>query len=154
MAFMKNMWALAAILVLCWAIAASLAASYYYYQYNFLLEKVEESEAVIKLGIDYGNSTRIWYNGTRGLTLYDAMLEAGWSIDAESYGTMGLYVKKINGVEQSAEQSRYWSWWVWTSLGWAHGGSACDKYIVSNGEIILWYYSYVDPRTYELTPPS
>jgi hypothetical protein len=153
MAFLKNKWALAAICILCWAIVASLLLGYYYYQYTDLTSRLERSKAIINLGIDYGNGTRIWFNGTRGLTLYDAMLEAGWKVDAESYGTMGLYVKAINGVEQSIEQSRYWTWWMWTSLGWAHGGSACDKYVLSNGETILWYYSYADPKTFEITPP-
>lgn len=153
MAAIKNKWAIASIVILCLAITATLTAIYYYYQYSSLMEKLEKSKAIINLGIDYGNGTRVWFNGTRGLTLYDAMREAGWSIDAESYGAMGLYVKAINGVEQSAEQSRYWSWWMWTNLGWAAGGSACDKYILSNGETIIWYYSYVDPATYKMTPP-
>ncbi len=153
MAHVRNKWAIAALCILCWAIAASLVACYYYYQYSGLVGRLEESSAVVSLGIDYGNGTRVWYNGTRGLTLYDAMMEAGWDVDAESYGTMGLYVKAINGVKESAEQSRYWGWWIWTSLGWAHGGSACDKYILSNDETILWYYSEVDPETYEMAPP-
>ena len=70
-----------------------------------------------------------------------------------SYGAMGMYVKAINGVEESAEQLRYWGWWVWTDYGWAHGGSACDKYIISPNETILWYYSPVNSTTWEMTPP-
>ena len=115
--------------------------------------RLEKSKASINLGIDYGNGTRVWFNGTKGLTLYDAMLEAGWNINGTSYGAMGMYVKAINGVAESAEQSRYWGWWSWTDFGWAHGGSACDKYLVSPGETILWYYSYVDPATWEMTLP-
>ncbi|MCL7401192.1 MAG: DUF4430 domain-containing protein [Thaumarchaeota archaeon] len=154
MAFLRNKWVLALVCILCWAIAASLLSSYYYYQYTDLMSRLEKSKAVINLGIDYGNGTRHWFNGTMGLTLYDAMLKAGWRVDAEPYGTMGLYVKAINGVEQSIEQSMYWTWWLWTNLGWAHGGSACDKYVLSNGETILWYYSYMDPKTFEIKPPS
>jgi hypothetical protein len=153
MAPLRNRWALAAICILCWAIAASLLLGYYYYQYTDLTSRLGRSKAIINLGIDYGNGTRVWFNETQGLTLYDAMLEAGWSVDAEPYGATGLYVKAINGVEQSIEQSRYWTWWMWTNLGWAHGGSACDKYVVSNSETILWYYSYADPNTLEITPP-
>ncbi|MEM0328875.1 MAG: DUF4430 domain-containing protein [Nitrososphaerota archaeon] len=153
MASLKNKWILVSLILLCWAIAASLLSGYYYYQYSELMSRLEKSQAIINLGIDYGNGTRIWFNGTRGSTLYDAMLNAGWKVDAESYGPMGLYVKAINGVEQSFEQSRYWTWWMWTSLGWAHGGSACNKYVVSNGETILWYYSYADPETFEMAPP-
>lgn len=162
MALSKNKWVLATMVVLCWAIATSLVSAYYYYQYSDLVARLEKAEreaqseytAVgINLGIDYGNGTRVWYNGTEGLTLYDAMLEAGWKIDGESYGVMGMYIKAINGLEQSTSESKYWGWWSWTDYGWSHGGSACDKYVVSPGETILWYYSYTDPETFQMTSP-
>lgn len=153
MAFLKNKWALAAMGILCWAIAASLVSGYYYYQYNDLVTRLEGAKATINLGVDYGNGTRVWYNGTKGLTLYDAMLNAGWNIDGKSYGVMGMYIKAINGLEESNSNFRYWGWWSWTDFGWAHGGSACDKYVVSPGETILWYYSPTDPNTFEMAPP-
>ncbi len=31
---------------------------------------------------------------------------------------------------------------VMMDLGWSEGRSACDKYIISNGETIFWYYLY------------
>jgi hypothetical protein len=153
LAFLKNKWALAAMGILCWAIAASLVSGYYYYQYNDLVTRLEGAKATINLGVDYGNGTRVWYNGTKGLTLYDAMLNAGWNIDGKSYGVMGMYIKAINGLEESNSNFRYWGWWSWTDFGWAHGGSACDKYVVSPGETILWYYSPTDPNTFEMAPP-
>lgn len=153
MAFLKNKWALAAMGILCWAIAASLVSGYYYYQYNDLVTRLEGAKATINLGVDYGNGTRVWYNGTKGLTLYDAMLNAGWNIDGKSYGVMGMYIKAINGLEESNSNFRYWGWWSWTDFGWAHGGSACDKYVLSPGETILWYYSPTDPNTFEMAPP-
>jgi len=153
LAFLKNKWALAAMGILCWAIAASLVSGYYYYQYNDLVTRLEGAKATINLGVDYGNGTRVWYNGTKGLTLYDAMLNAGWNIDGKSYGVMGMYIKAINGLEESNSNFRYWGWWSWTDFGWAHGGSACDKYVLSPGETILWYYSPTDPNTFEMAPP-
>ncbi|MEM3055515.1 MAG: hypothetical protein QXM52_07415 [Candidatus Bathyarchaeia archaeon] len=153
MAFLKNKWALAAIGILCWAIAASLVSGYYYYQYSDLVARLSRATVPINLGVDYGNGTRMWFNETRGLTLYDAMLEAGWRVEGTSYGAMGMYVKAINGLEESMSESRYWGWWSWTDFGWAHGGSACDKYVVSPNETILWYYSPTDPTTFEMSPP-
>jgi len=41
LAFLKNKWALAAMGILCWAIAASLVSGYYYYQYNDLVTRLE-----------------------------------------------------------------------------------------------------------------
>ncbi|MGB9671592.1 MAG: hypothetical protein ACPL1Z_00020 [Candidatus Bathyarchaeales archaeon] len=153
MEFLKNKWALAAVGVLCWAVAASLAFGYYYYQYSDLVTRLGRATVLINLGIDYGNNTRVWYNGTKGLTLYDAMLEAKWQVEGTSYGAMGLYINAINGLEESLTENKYWGWWSWTEYGWAHGGSACDKYIVSPDETVLWYYSTMDPSTFELTPP-
>ncbi|MBC7131291.1 DUF4430 domain-containing protein [Candidatus Bathyarchaeota archaeon] len=146
-----NKWALASVVLLCWAIAASLLSVYYYYQYSDLAARV--GEVTINLGIDYGNGTRIWYNGTKGSTLYDAMVNAGWEIKSTDYGVMGLYINAINGLEESASDYKYWGWWSWTDFGWSHGGTACDKYVPSPGETILWYYSPVDPTTFEYAPP-
>lgn len=148
---LRNKWALASIGLLCWAIVASSLSAYYYYQYTDLEARV--GEAPINLGIDYGNGTRIWYNGTLGRTIYDAMINAGWTIKSKDYGPMGIYINAINGVEEEPSNYKYWGWWSWTAYGWSHGGTACNKYVVSSGETILWYYSTVDPVTFEYSPP-
>lgn len=153
MAFLKNKWVLATLVVLCWAITASLALGYYYYQYTDLVGRIGGSPVPVNLGIDYANGTRQWFNGTKGATLHKCMIQAGWDVEVTSFGVMGLYVNSINGVEESTEESKSWGWWTWTDYGWAHGGSACDKYIVSTDETIIWYYSYVNPTTWEMTPP-
>ncbi len=139
--------------VLCLAIVAFSAFGYYYYQYTDLVDRIGGAPSSINLSVDYANGTRQWFNGTIGATLYDAMTQAGWNVEATSFGVMGLYVTSINGVEESAEDLKYWSWWTWTEYGWSHGGSACDKYIVSASESIIWYYSYCDPTTWEMTAP-
>lgn len=153
MAFLKNKWALAALVVLCWAIVAFSAFGYYYYQYTDLVARIGGIPVPINLGIDYANGTRQWINGTIGATLYDAMARSGWDVNVTSFGPMGFYVTSINAVKESAEKSKYWGWWTWTEYGWSHGGSSCNKYIVSPGESIIWYYSYCDPTTWKMTPP-
>ena len=153
MAFLKNKWALATLVVFCWAVIASSALGYYYYQYTDLVGRIGGVPVPVNLGIDYANGTRQWFNGTKGATLYKCMIQAGWDVEVTSFGVMGFYVSSINGVEESTEESKSWGWWTWTDYGWAHGASACDKYIVSTGEIIIWYYSYVDPTTWEMAAP-
>jgi len=150
---LKNKWALATMVVLCWAIAASSLFAYYYYQFTDLVDRIGGLPVSVNLSIDYANGTRHWFNGTIGVTLYDAMMQAGWNVEATSFGVMGLYVASINGVQESAEGSKYWGWWTWTEYGWAHGGSACDKYIVSANESIIWYYSYCNTTTWKMTTP-
>jgi hypothetical protein len=153
LAFLRNKWALAAIGILCWAIIASSAFGYYYYQYTDLVKRIGGTPVPINLGIDYANGTRQWFNETIGATLYDAMLRAGWHIEGTSFGVMGLYITSINDVSESVQESKYWGWWMWTDFGWSHGASACDKYIVSTGETIIFYYSYADPTTFVMTTP-
>jgi hypothetical protein len=153
LAFLKNKWALAALVILCWAVVASSAFGYYYYQYTDLVARIGGVPVPINLCIDYANGTRLWFNRTIGATLYDGMVRAGWNVNVTSFGAVGFYVASINGVKESAEKSRYWGWWTWTEFGWSHGGSACNKYIASGGESIIWYYSYCDPTTWQMTPP-
>ena len=139
--------------VLCLAIIAFSAFGYYYFQYTDLVERIGGTPSSINLSVDYANGTRHWFNETIGATLYDAMTQAGWNVEATHFGVMGLYVTSINGVEESTEDSRYWSWWTWTEYGWSHGSSACDKYVVSASESIIWYYSYCNTTTWNMNAP-
>lgn len=153
MAFLRNRWCSVAIVAFCWGIAVTLAFTYYYYQYSDLVERVSKAHASIDLGVDYANGTRLWFNGTTGLTLYDAMVNAGWNVSSRSFGISGLYVSAINNVTDSTERSRYWGWWTMTQYGWNGGTTSCDKYITTAGESIIWYYAYNDPSTWVVTPP-
>ncbi|MFW6117323.1 MAG: hypothetical protein ACOC6G_01910 [Thermoproteota archaeon] len=153
MAVLQNKWALATIAVLCWAVIASSAFGYYYYQYTDLVDRIGGTPSSINLAIDYGNGTRRWFNDTTEATLYDAMLHAGWDVEVEHFGGMGVYVKSINDVKEAADGTQSWSWWTWTQFGWAHGGSAWDKYVVSPDETIICYYSQVNQTTWEMSPP-
>ena len=150
---LKNGWALAATVALCWAIVASSAFGYYYYQFTDLVARIGGTPASVNLGVDYANGTRQWFNGTIGATLYDAMMQAGWDVEASSFGIMGLYITSINGLGESTEDSRYWSLWTWTDYGWSHGGAACDKYVVGVSESIIWYYSYTNTTTWKMDQP-
>ena len=52
---------------------------------------------------------------------------------------MGVLVESINGVKN--EDPFYWMWWIWTDWGgWQEGPVAADKYVVSDKEVLLWYY--------------
>lgn len=150
---LKNGWALAAMVALCWALVASSAFGYYYYQFTDLVARIGGTPVSVNLSVDYANGTRRWFNGTIGATLYDAMVRAGWDVEASSFGVMGLYVTSINGLGESTENSRYWSWWTWTDYGWSHGGAACDKYVLGASESIIWYYSYTNTTTWIMDQP-
>jgi len=141
-AFLQNKWAMATLVVICWAIAATFTAGYYYYQYSDMLEKTRGTIIHVNLGINYGNGTpTLWFNGTEvkmGATLLDVTMLVS-KVDYTVYPGMGALVNSINGVANS--DPYYWMWWTWTTWGgWVEGPVAADRYVVEDGETLVWYY--------------
>ena len=142
-----NKWAIAALVMLCWALAASFMVGYYYYQYNELSSKTKEVIITANLGINYGNkSATLWFNGTKisagstllGLTKLNTSVNYTGSLS-------GAFVNSINGVSNS--NGKYWLWWTHSNYGWVFGQVACDKYVVGTNETLVWYY-----ETYSASP--
>jgi hypothetical protein len=132
-------WVLFALVALCWALAASFTASYYYYEYGDLSSKVKQTMITANLGVNYGNGSETqWYNGTRinaGSTLLD-LTKLVASVNYTS-SLSGSSVNAINGV--SSSDGKYWLWWSHSSFGWAFGSVACDRYVVGENETLFWY---------------
>lgn len=108
----------------------------------------------MNLGINYGNGKgTVWFNGTSvaaGDTLLDVTKLVA-TVAGTEYSGVGTFVTSINGVESS--HPKYWIWWMWTSYeGWVSGPIACDRYVVANGETLLWYYE--DTSLTPLPKPS
>jgi len=141
-AFPRNKWAVAALVILCLAISTSLIAVYYYVAYQELLRSSRGTTIQVNLGINYGaGKATVWFNGTRmrkGDTLLD-LTKAVATVDGTEYPGAGTFVNSINGVKNA--HPRYWMWWMWSkSEGWVSGPVASDRYIVGDGETLLWYY--------------
>ncbi|MGQ9726498.1 MAG: hypothetical protein ACUVQL_05150 [Candidatus Bathycorpusculaceae bacterium] len=135
-----NKWALASLTILCWAIAATFSTGYFYYQYADLVSRTKGTSIHVNLGINYGNGTVKWFNNTEvkmGITLLN-LTEIVAKVNYTLWPGMGTFVDSIDNVENSPPY--YWMWWVWTSYGWMEGPIACDKYLVSDGEALYWYY--------------
>jgi hypothetical protein len=107
-------------------------------------------EIRVNIGIRYDNRTE-WHNSTvlrKGATLLEATKSVA-SVNYTEYPGMGCFVNSINGVRN--EGSKYWIWWYWDrSMGWVLGPVAADKYLLSDGETLLWFYedtsSYPPPK--------
>jgi len=145
-----NKWVLVALVILCWALTASLMAGYYYYQYSDLSSKVKEAVFTANLGINYGNGSAIsWFNGTKisaGSTLLDFTKLVASANYTDSLG--GASINAIDGVPNF--NPKYWLWWSYSSFGWTLGSVACNRYVVGENETLLWYLQ--DTSTYP--PPS
>ncbi len=78
-------------------------------------------------------------------TLYNAMQLTGWRMNTKSYGSLGVFILGINGVDQSG--GAYWQWYSWKSNQWALGQVGASSYIIQSGDMILWYYGSSTPST-------
>jgi hypothetical protein len=151
---MKGAWIVAALL-LVWAIASTTAGTYYYTEYTKyqrisqgLRQKLGEISISVNIAIDYGNGTRIWFNGTVlpvGATVFNATIDVAKVMDTS-------FIVAINGVSQNENENMYWMWWVWdgTQHKWLLGPVANNEYTLSDGQTVIWYYE----KTSAWPPPS
>ena len=138
-AFSLNKWVLVALVMLCWALAASFMAGYYEYLYADLLTKVKTGIVTASLGINYGNgSSIVWFNNTRinaGSTLLD-LTQLLASVDYTGNPSEGVFLDAIDGVPNS--NPKYWLSFSYSSFGWMSLSIGCDKYIVGEDETLVW----------------
>jgi len=110
------------------------------------VNRVLGGEVKVRILLDYGNGSRIWYNETiisNGETLFKAMTKA-LKMTYKTY-QYGVFIESINNVYNDPNRNMYWMWWRWDSEKkiWILGSISCDKYIPVNGEIFAWKYSNV-----------
>ena len=110
-------------------------------------------EVQVSIAICYGDRIE-WFNNTKvkvGSTLLDVTLKVA-EVNYTVYPGMGAFVNSINNVEN--KHPYYWMWWFWTDYeGWVEGPVAADKYVVSDGEILCWFYEDTS-KTPLPKPPS
>ncbi len=140
---MKKKSVTAILLLLCWAVAASLASGYYWLQYTDTVNRISGVLIYVNLGVDFGNGTRQWYNDTRaltGMTLF-GLSRTLLNVTCVTYPGFGAYVDSIFGL--TAHDLTGWSWWRWNSQAsnWTNGDISCDSYLIAPSEIFMWYYA-------------
>lgn len=127
---------------LCWALLAMLAAGFYYYQYEDLRGRIVGKLEYVDIGIDYGNTTRTWYNHTEalsGATLFDVTKHV-----ANINYSVAMWSTEITTINNVAKQGSYgWTYWMWnkTSSSWSIIWEGVDKYVIVGSEIFMWYYT-------------
>jgi len=139
--------------LLCWAIAASAIAAYYYVGYLEMREAYETAKAyvAVSLCIDYGNGTVEWHNGTlmpAGSTLFNLTEHVTWNFSYTVWPGMGVYVTCINSVCERiitpGHEGYSWIWYYWDpeAKAWVWGPVACDRHVLYNGEVLAWRYEH------------
>lgn len=130
-----------AVASLCGALLGAFAAGFYYYQYENLRIRIAPVLRYLNIGIDYGNTTRAWYNRTEALsgeTLLTITKRIAKINSTES--ALGTEITAINGLTKQG--SHGWFYWFWntTSNSWGYVWTSADKYIIINSEVFMWQY--------------
>jgi hypothetical protein len=135
-----------ALACLCGALLGTFAAGFYYYQYEDLRSRISGVLTYVDVGIDYGNSTRVWYNRTEaltGATLFDVTKHVA-NVDYNVTLAWGTEIIEINGLRKQPGFGGYgWTYWVRASnnTSWEIVMTGVDKYVIVGNEIFLWYYT-------------
>lgn len=140
LAFLRNKWALATLVILCWAIIASSALGYYYYKYFDLSQRLKAVPVHVTVSIDYGNDTTTTFENVylfRNATALDA-LRAIANVTTEPFTGMGLLVVGVDGLLNDwMGAGKGWQYW----LNGEYGLEAADKQILINGDSVDWKYT-------------
>jgi len=103
--------------------------------------------------IDFGNGTKLWYNGTSvqpGWNFYVLTLVlTGGKLDAQWYPQYGEhFVSGIDGLESKPSLNVGWILWTWNATAkWQNPVVGADDLNVYNGSVFAWSYCKYDPST-------
>lgn len=145
----KSNWMWVSIGLLCLLIAATYLAIYYYSEsmhfrslYERAVSDLKKLTMKVNILIDYGNGTRTWYNGTSVPRETNVLMATRIValIEGTEYPGMGTFVDSINSVRN--EGGKYWMWYIWNpdKRDWELGPVASDKYVLREGDTIMWRY--------------
>jgi len=102
--------------------------------------------------LDYGNRTIKWHENIK-VTGVASVFKATKTVAVLEYSLWDsdVFVDAINGVWNNYVTNYFWLYWCWnsTSTSWDIGPVACNKCLLTNGDIIVWYY-----ETSPWGPPS
>jgi len=139
-----RVWRLAAVSFLCWAIVTTSLAAFYYGQYSMLEDRVGKSVLTLEIVLDYGNGTtyRTWHHdvaavsGESLLSVTSRLAELNYTM-----GGLGAFVVSINGVKGNSTHGWLWYRWDSTEKIWILGETGCDKYLVADGDLLIWSFT-------------
>ena len=114
------------------------------------IRAVQEATVTVNIGINYGNGTIVWHNGTvvpSGEFLLNATMRVA-TVEFTNYpgfpgpGLPGAFVTSINGVSQNPAANMYWICWVYRSETGQYEMAqvGAGSYALTSDQTIQWYY--------------
>jgi len=148
----KRFWKIAAGLLLCWGLLASMFAFYYQFQYTQTLRRLESAIIRVNVIFDYGNGSMyrrqhkdtLAFAGESLLSITVRLAKVKYDVYA-----IGALVVSIDGLANT--KTKAWLWYRWNeqSKSWLLGETGPDKSTPQNSETIIWYYT-----SFESWPPN
>jgi hypothetical protein len=145
-----NIWTIASIIFLIWAVAASAVAANYYQTSQNQATTIQSLQSIVStttmqvnIGIDYGNGTLTWYNNTYvpiGVNVLNATYLVANVTTTPFSGEP--FLTGINGVQQDPQANNYWLYSVWDNGTYFSPLIGADRQIMGNGGIALWNYTH------------
>lgn len=148
-------WKLLAVVLFAGMLLSSFEAVYFYQQFesvrsqnDYLRSKLSGVSETLDLAVDFGNGTRLWYNGTYvpvGASVFNATYVAtGGQVATQTYeygNVTGIFVTGILGV--SGSSSSYWLWYYFdnSTRGWVEAPVGADAFLAVQGGIYLWNFT-------------
>jgi len=134
--------------------------------YAILIE--QEATVTVNIGINYGNGTIEWHNGTvvpsgeflLNATMRVATVEFVNYLGFEGPGVPGAFVTSINGVAQNPAANLYWTCWAYNSQAQRYEMTkvGAGSYALTSDQTIQWYYqnagSWTNPALQPYTSVS
>lgn len=136
MELLRNKWAIATLVVVCWGVIASFSTAYYYYLYTDLFEKLKAVPVRVSVALDYGNGTTRTFSDVylfRNATALDA-LRAVANVTLE-YSEFGALVTSVDGVFNDWFVAGV-GWQYWVNGKW--GDKAADRQIIISRDHVTW----------------
>ncbi|MEM2926775.1 MAG: DUF4430 domain-containing protein [Candidatus Bathyarchaeia archaeon] len=161
-------WLLTIILIV-WAVLASMEAALYYNEAASYRREVEElskrlqestrlKEGVeaeyarlrnniilVSVLLDYGNGTVQCHENVtlwnRKPTVFLALLSIA-SVEFK-YGSYGVWIESINGVRNSEATGQYWLWYLYQNGTFEIVWESADAYVLHDGDIISFNYTKI-----------
>jgi len=136
----------------------SLLSEYYKLFYTLTLKELAQSigETVtlsVNIGLDYGNGTVVWHNGTEtsaGSTLFELTQKIA-TVNYTYYALMEpghVLIDSINDkaayTDPSYTSGYSWIWHYWddSEKKWIVGPVGCDAWLLKDGGTYRWHYEY------------